>query len=360
MNKLGVLAGVCSILSFGVLGCNENPTSVIDLEGKSEGEISSSSSQESKSSGEITLRNTQKKSSSSVSSSSVKSESRGNGLSSSSVRSSSSKAVSSSSRPPDSFSSPESSSSDAPIETKSWYGHATYTTAKVVASNADELECNESTVADNLNGYDVAYEFNLPRDLGRDSFGKHPAYIDNTVNPVSAECGSIIFDGLNGLIIPLDEIFKSKGFVAEVRFMPTKEGNMANIFVAEPPGSGKTGWQIRLDGTDVVFHMRDPEVRKQKNWESITLGEVSLNEWHVVRIKIFPRKSELTGKIVYTFNAFLDGKMRRSSEYNGDVSNIEYGLGIGYDSMYQTLHNDRYFTGKIDYIRYGKITEDGL
>ena len=206
----------------------------------------------------------------------------------------------------------------------------------------------------------MAYEFNLQRDLGRDSFGKHPAYIDNTVNPVSAECGSIIFDGLNGLIIPLDEIFKSRGFVAEVRFMPTKEGNMANIFVAEPPGSGKTGWQIRLDGTDVVFHMRDPEVRKQKNWESITLGEVSLNEWHVVRIKIFPKKSELTGKIAYTFNAFLDGKMRRSSEYNADVSNIEYGLGIGYDSMYQTLHNDRYFTGKIDYIRYGKITEDGL
>ena len=355
MNKLGVLAGVFSVLSFGVLGCNENPASVNDLDGRNNGEISSSSVQESWASSENSVLRTEKKSSSSV-----KDPSSEVGQTSSSVLSSSSKTASSSSRVITNYSAPESSSSDAPVETKSWYGHATYTTAKVVASNADELECSESTVADNLNGYDVAYEFNLMRDLGRDSFGKHHAYIDNTVTPLLAECGSVIFDGSNGLIIPLDEIFKSRGFVAEVRFMPTKEGNMANIFVAEPPGSGKTGWQIRLDGTDVVFHMRDPEVRKQKNWESITLGEVSLNEWHVVRIKIFPKKSELTGKIVYTFNAFLDGKMRCTSEYNADVSNIEYGLGIGYDSMYQTLHNDRYFTGKIDYIRYGKITEDGL
>ncbi len=355
MNKLGVLAGVCSILSFGVLGCNENPASVNDLDGRNNGEISSSSVQESWVPSENSVLRTEKKSSSSVTNASHE-----DGQTSSSVRSSSSQTESSSSRPFVRSSFPESSSSEAPIETRSWYNHTTYTTAKVVATNADELECNESAVTDDLKDYDVAYEFNLQRDLGRDSFGKHPAYIDNTVNPVSAECGSIIFDGSNGLIIPLDEIFKSKGFVAEVRFMPTKKGNIANIFVAEPPGSGKTGWQLRLDGTDVVFHMRDPNVRKEKNWESISLGEVSLNEWHVVRIKIFPRKSELTGKIVYTFNAFLDGKMRRSSEYNGDVSNIEYGLGIGYDSMYQTLHNDRYFTGKIDYIRYGKITEDGL
>ena len=355
MNKLGFLAGVISILSFGVLGCSENPASIIDTEGGDNSEISSSSDKESWESSENSIFRTEK-----ISSSSVEKKSFDDEQPSNSVSSSSSKAVSSSSHPVVGSFIPESSSSDAPVETKSWYNHATYTTAKVVAANADELECNESTDADDLKGYDVAYEFNLLRDLGRDSFGKHHAYIDNKVTPVSAECGSIIFDGSNGLIIPLDEIFKSRGFVAEVRFMPTKEGNMANIFVAEPPGSGKTGWQIRLDGTDVVFHMRDPEVRKKKNWESITLGEVSLNEWHVVRIKIFPRKSELTGKIVYAFNAFLDGKMRRSSEYNGDVSNIEYGLGIGYDSMYQTLHNDRFFTGKIDYIRYGKITEDGL
>ena len=273
MNKLGVLAGVCSILSFGVLGCNENPASVNDLDGRNNGEISSSSVQESWVPSENSVLRTEKKSSSSVTNASHE-----DGQTSSSVRSSSSQTESSSSRPFVRSSFPESSSSDAPVETKSWYGHATYTTAKVVAANADELECNESTVADNLNGYDVAYEFNLQRDLGRDSFGKHPAYIDNTVNPVSAECGSIIFDGLNGLIIPLDEIFKSRGFVAEVRFMPTKEGNMANIFVAEPPGSGKTGWQIRLDGTDVVFHMRDPEVRKQKNWESAASTRMPLRE----------------------------------------------------------------------------------
>jgi len=209
-----------------------------------------------------------------------------------------------------------------------------------------------------LAGYEVAYEFNAPNDLGHDYFGEHNAFIDYQVPSISAECGSAIFDGSNGLLIPLDEIFKSRGFVAEVRFMPTASSEMGNIFVAEPPGSGKNGWQIRIDGTTITFHMRDTSVHS--TWESLPLGKVALNEWHVVRVKIFPRKDDITGEVKYMLNALLDGKPRITTAFRADMSNIEYGLGIGYDSMYQTLHKDRFFTGKIDYIRYGRIAEDDL
>ena len=58
-------------------------------------------------------------------------------------------------------------------------------------------------------------------------------------------------------------------------------------------------------------------------------------------------------------NASLDGVTtvvtQLSERINIDVD--RYGLGIGYDSMHQSLHADRFFTGKIDYIRYGRIAE---
>ena len=247
-------------------------------------------------------------------------------------------------------------------ETIAWYGSTTsYSKTKVVASNADELNCDETVNMDSLKGYDVAYEFNRPRDLGRDYLGNNNAYKDNeTSNMIFAECGSIVFDGSGGLLIPLAEVFKSKSFVIEVRFMATEESKMGNIFVAEPPGQSPDGWQLRLDSLNfVTFHIRDNDIRKENKWETLKIGQVSLNEWHVVRVKIFPTKS-FTGNISYVLNAYLDGKNRIATEYRGFVDLKEYGLGIGYDSMYQSRHAERFFTGKIDYIRYGKITEDDL
>ena len=290
-------------------------------------------------SSEAELSSAEKRSSSSVmSSSSVKAES------SSSVQSSSSIAASSSSEKSDS----------GWID---WYDKASYKKEKVVASNASELNCDDAVDTESLKSYDVAYEFNSPNDMGHDYLGENNAYKDNHVGPISAECGSIVFDGTSGLIVPLSGVFKSRGFVVEIRFMPTKAGKMGNIFVAEPPGSGVDGWQIRLDGTDVVLHMRDMEFNS--SWEVKNIGQVSLNEWHVVRIKIFPAKSELSGTIFYSMNITLDGAMV-AMEYKADTSNLKYGLAIGYDSMYQERHDDRFFTGKIDYIRYGKIMEDNL
>ncbi|OWV26986.1 hypothetical protein B7988_02125 [Fibrobacter sp. UWB1] len=234
----------------------------------------------------------------------------------------------------------------------------TYKKEKVVAMNAEDLVCDDGGETASLEGYTVAYEFNVPTDLGRDYLGTNHAYIADDVPAVAAECGSLVLDGTNGLLVPLSEEFRSKGFVAEVRFMPTAPGDIANIFVAEPPGSEKDGWQIRLDGSYVSFHYRDASL--SYDWSVQKIDEVSMDEWHVIRMKIFPTKSELSGTIFYSMNISLDGSLRLASEFKGDISDIQYRLGIGYDSFKQSSHNRRFFTGKIDYIRYGKITEDNL
>lgn len=234
----------------------------------------------------------------------------------------------------------------------------TYKKEKVVAMNAEDLVCDDGGETASLEGYTVAYEFNVPTDLGRDYLGTNHAYIADDVPAVAAECGSLVLDGTNGLLVPLSEEFRSEGFVAEVRFMPTAPGDIANIFVAEPPGSEKDGWQIRLDGSYVSFHYRDASL--SYDWSVQKIDEVSMDEWHVIRVKIFPTKSELSGTIFYSMNISLDGSLRLASEFKGDISDIQYRLGIGYDSFKQSSHNRRFFTGKIDYIRYGKITEDNL
>ena len=231
----------------------------------------------------------------------------------------------------------------------SWYDKASYKKESVV--NAAELRCAETHEPENLSKYDVAYEFDDPEDLGRDYFGKNNAYIDDKVTPVEAECGSLVLNGSNGLLIPLSETFKSNGFVAEVRFMATAEGNMSNIFVAEPPGSGVDGWQIRLDGSILRFHYRD--AKNDYDWHIEKVGEITLNEWHVVNISI----GGTSGSSTLYVSISLDGDPRVDAITHGDISNIEYGLGIGYDSMYQGLHDQRFFIGKIDYIRYGKDSE---
>lgn len=256
-----------------------------------------------------------------------------------------------------------SSSENLGDEVVAWYTISSYVKKNVVADNAAELNCADNTDMTELDGYDVAYEFNNPNNLGQDYVGNHNAYLDTKVESVSAECGSLVLDGTNGLLVPLDDIFMSRGFVVEVRFMPTDDADIGNIFVAEPPGSGVDGWQIRMDnGTDIYFHARDTEV--SSGWQvlnvsdSTGVGPMTLNEWHTIRVKIFPTKSGL-GDIFYTLNIVLDGA-GYAVEFKGNMSDIEYGLGIGYDAMHQSAYSRKFFTGKIDYIRYGKITEDGL
>lgn len=273
--------------------------------------------------------------------------------------SNSSKTVSSSSEQVESSSSIENSSSSETLTDgdEDWYGKTTYKKEKVIAANAAELECPENTTTDDLTDYDVAYEFNDARDLGRDYLGENNAYADNRTSPVSAECGSIVFNGDNGLLVPLTDTFKTRGFVVEVRFMPSFDDEVGNLIVSEPPGGSTDGWVLRLEKKGVVFYYRDAD--QSYNWKSVVVGQVSMDEWHVARVKIFPKKPEY-GSVFYSMNVSLDGSMVQALEYKDDTSDLEYGFGIGFDSMYQESHNNWFFVGKIDYIRYGKITEDDL
>ena len=74
---------------------------------------------------------------------------------------------------------------------------------------------------------------------------------------------------------------------------------------------------------------------------------------------MFPTKSA-NGDVFYSLNASLDGSLRLASEFKRDLSGLVYGLGIGYDAVHQAAYARKFFTGKIDYIRYGRILEDDL
>ena len=43
--------------------------------------------------------------------------------------------------------------------------------------------------------------------------------------------------------------------------------------------------------------------------------------------------------------------VKKDKGAKGDVSQLGYNIGIGYDAMNQAIH-DRFFVGEIDYIRY--------
>lgn len=261
--------------------------------------------------------------------------------SSSKIKSSSSSAKSSSSEKESSSSVVESSSSEEKIA------------VLPVVAKSYPLECSDNNIkVDDLIGYTVAYEFNDLSDMGKDFFGKNPAYVEDGMPSVDGDCNSLILDGTNGLRVPISDDFKNKGFIAEIKFMPETTVVMGNIFAAEPPGSGKDGWMVRLDGQTLDFHIRDADIG---GWTVETLGEISLKEWHVFKVEIYPSLSEVSGNLFYKLNLSLDGSLLVASEFEGDVSQLIFDLGIGYDAVHQEYHTQRFFKGKIDYIRYGAL-----
>lgn len=279
--------------------------------------------------------------------------------------SSSSRAVSSSSRVASSSSlqPPVESSSSAFNEESSSSefeeGSSSSEREKVVAAHIQNCMTKRSEA--DLSSYTVAYEFNDQYDLGYDEFEKNFAYLGAGTPEYDCD-GYLVLDGKSGLMVPLSNDFKNKGFEVEVRFMATAPGDIANIIVAEPPGRGADGWQIRLDEVNgvqrLMFHVRDAEI-DGVNWTETPIGdeEIAMDEWHTVRVKIFPTKSEWDGVVFYSLNLSLDGNVRFATEFKGDVSQIDYDLGIGYDAQHQGAYARKFFTGKIDYIRYKALPE---
>lgn len=196
--------------------------------------------------------------------------------------------------------------------------------------------------------YSVAYEFDDPANVGKDFFGKNNAVLDEDMPAVKVEDECLVLDGKSGLRVPLSDSFKSPYFVVEVRFMATDTLPLSNIFSADPPGAGVAGWMIRLDGSELRFH-----IRGGGDWEIFSAGKITLNEWHTVRVEF--TMANMGGLTVegYDLKITLDGEERVSKVLNSDASNLKFDLGIGYDPHHQSRYDDRFFIGKIDYIRYG-------
>lgn len=197
--------------------------------------------------------------------------------------------------------------------------------------------------------YSVAYEFDDPANVGKDFFGKNNAVLDEDMPAVKVEDECLVLDGKSGLRVPLSDSFKSPYFVVEVRFMATDTLSLSNIFSADPPGAGVAGWMIRLDGSELRFH-----IRGGRDWEIFSAGNIALNEWHTVRVEF--TMANMDGLTVegYDLKITLDGKECVSKVLYSSAADLQFDLGIGYDPHGQSRHADRFFIGKIDYIRYGK------
>ena len=196
--------------------------------------------------------------------------------------------------------------------------------------------------------YSVAYEFDDPANVGKDFFGKNNAVLDEDMPAVKVEDECLVLDGKSGLRIPLSDSFKSYYFAFEVRFMPTDTLPLSNIFSADPPGSGVSGWMLRLDGSELNFH-----IRGGGDWEIFSAGKITLNEWHTVRVEF--TMANMGGLTVegYDLKITLDGKECVSKVLYSSAADLKFDLGIGYDPHHQSRYEDRFFIGKIDYIRYG-------
>ena len=138
----------------------------------------------------------------------------------------------------------------------------------------------------------------------------------------------------------LSKVFKRNAFAIETRVKPVAFSEMQNIIVAEPPGRYGDGWIVRLDDGVLTVHFRDEDV-DGTSWNVLTGEKLALNEWTEIRV-------ERTADSVVVFQ---NGERTAWAAAKGDVSQLGYNIGIGYDAMKQAK-GDRYFNGEIDYIRY--------
>lgn len=196
----------------------------------------------------------------------------------------------------------------------------------------------------------AAWEFNDASNVGKDFMGNgHTAKTGE--GRVDADGGIAYFDGQSGFEVELKPDLKINSFVVEARVKPTANGTMKNILVTEPPGRYGDGWMVRADNGYLTVHFRDEDA-SYTDWTVFTGEKLSLNEWNVIRVE------RLNGAV----KVFQNGKLTIDESYSGDVSQLTYNWGIGYDAMEQAYH-DRYFEGYIDYIRFGtldKMTEGSL
>jgi len=192
----------------------------------------------------------------------------------------------------------------------------------------------------------AAWEFNDAENVGKDFTGNgHTAVVGEAAVTVSDDVAH--FDGKSGFSVKLADDLKINTFVVEARVKPSKFSSMQNILVAEPPGCYGDGWMLRVDDGALTVHFRD-ESSDYTQWNVFTGKDLVLDEWTDIRLE----RSKDHVKL------FQNGELTVDVDYAGNVSQLTYDWGIGYDAMNQAFHT-RYFQGDIDYIRFGSLESAG-
>lgn len=184
------------------------------------------------------------------------------------------------------------------------------------------------------------WNFNDAENVGLDVTG-HGHNATAGEGSVSAFDGIAGFDGKSGMMVSLDTDIRINEFVVEARVKPTQFATMQNIIVAEPPGRGVDGWQLRIDEGVLTVHLRDAD-SSYVDWSIYPGKEMILGEWNEIRLE---RNAD-------SVKLFQNGELTVAVAYQGDLTQMCYDWGIGYDAMQQSFH-DRYFIGEMDYIRFG-------
>lgn len=184
------------------------------------------------------------------------------------------------------------------------------------------------------------WNFNDAENVGHDVTG-HGHNATAGEGSVSAFDGIAGFDGKSGMMVSLDTDIRINEFVVEARVKPTQFATMQNIIVAEPPGRGVDGWQLRIDEGVLTVHLRDAD-SSYVDWSIYPGKEMILGEWNEIRLE---RNAD-------SVKLFQNGELTVAVAYQGDLTQMCYDWGIGYDAMQQSFH-DRYFIGEMDYIRFG-------
>ena len=90
----------------------------------------------------------------------------------------------------------------------------------------------------------------------------------------------------------------------------------------------------------LTVHFRDEDT-DGTTWNILRGEKLALDEWTDIRVE---RGAE-------SIKVFQNGELTAEAETTGDISQLGYDIGIGFDAMMQAKH-DRFFVGEIDFIRY--------
>ncbi len=141
------------------------------------------------------------------------------------------------------------------------------------------------------------------------------------------------------MFLPASDTLGLKSLLWETRVFPTEYSSIMNIITTEPPGAFGDGWILRIENDSLYFLIRDTE--NDDDWTKYNISLIEKNKWSEIRVECFQD----------SVKAFFNGNQVLSESYLGDVSDLTYQWGLGYDAVNQAIH-DRYFIGEIDYIRY--------